>query len=151
MLDYRWVKRDRWKFLALTGLTLKEFKALLPAFVDAYRGQYPPEKTVAGRKRQRQRATGKACDCRTAIVVHPGVSKDLSAPSRARGIIWPESIGGESVGPSSFACVARCLERPGGHAGTRGSQVCSSRAAQEGTSGLHHRWHRTAPATTAKA
>lgn len=59
MLDYRWVKRDRWKFLALTGLTLKEFKALLPAFVDAYRGQYPPEKTVAGRKRQRQRGGGR--------------------------------------------------------------------------------------------
>jgi hypothetical protein len=59
MLDYRWVKRDRRKFLALTGLTLKEFKALLPAFVEAYQGHYPPEKTVAGRKRQRQRGGGR--------------------------------------------------------------------------------------------
>ncbi len=59
MLDYHWVKRDRRKFLALTGLTLKEFKALLPAFVEAYQGHYPPEKTRAGRKRQRQRGGGR--------------------------------------------------------------------------------------------
>ena len=59
MLDYRRVKRDRRKFLALTGLTLKEFKALLPAFVEAYQGQYPPEKTVAGRKRKRHRGGGR--------------------------------------------------------------------------------------------
>jgi hypothetical protein len=59
MLDYRLLKRDRRKFLALTGLTLKEFKALLAAFVKAYQGHYPPEKTVAGRKRQRQRGGGR--------------------------------------------------------------------------------------------
>lgn len=59
MLDYRWVKRDRRKFMALTGLTLKEFKALLPTFVEAYQEHYPPEKTVAGRKRQRQRGGGR--------------------------------------------------------------------------------------------
>src|SRR5215475_3066983 len=59
MLDYRWVKRDRRQFLALTGLTLKECKALFPAFVEADQGHYPPEKTVAGRKRQRQRGGGR--------------------------------------------------------------------------------------------
>ena len=59
MLDYRRVKRDRRKFRALTGLTLKEFKALFPAFVDASQGHYPPEKTVAGRKRQRHRGGGR--------------------------------------------------------------------------------------------
>jgi Helix-turn-helix of DDE superfamily endonuclease/DDE superfamily endonuclease len=59
MLDYPQVKRDRRKFLALTGLTLKEFKVLLPAFVEAYQGHYPPEKTVAGQKRQRQCGGGR--------------------------------------------------------------------------------------------
>jgi hypothetical protein len=59
MLDYRRVKRDRRKFLALTGLTLKEFKALLPAFVEAYQRHYPSEKTVAGRKRKRQHGGGR--------------------------------------------------------------------------------------------
>lgn len=59
MLDYRLLKRDRRKFLALTGLTLKEFQALLVAFVKAYQEHYPPEKTVAGRKRQRQRGGGR--------------------------------------------------------------------------------------------
>ncbi len=59
MLDYRRVRRDRRKFLALTGLTLKEFKALLPTFVEAYQRRYPPEKTVAGRKRKRHRGGGR--------------------------------------------------------------------------------------------
>lgn len=36
MIEYIEVSRDRRKFLALTGLTLKEFKILLPAFAEAY-------------------------------------------------------------------------------------------------------------------
>jgi len=47
------LKRDRRKFLALTGLTLKEFKILLPAFEQAYQARYPENKTAAGRKRKR--------------------------------------------------------------------------------------------------
>ena len=59
MLDYTRVKRDRRKFLALTGLTRKEFKALLPAFVEAYPQPSPREKTQAGRARKRHSGGGR--------------------------------------------------------------------------------------------
>jgi hypothetical protein len=53
MPKYTELKRDRRKFLALTGLTLKEFKDLLPAFTEAYHLRYVGRKTLAGRKRKR--------------------------------------------------------------------------------------------------
>ena len=53
MLEYAKLKRDRHKFLALTGLTVKEFKVLLPPFSKAYHRVYKSEQTLAGRKRQR--------------------------------------------------------------------------------------------------
>lgn len=59
MLEYRTLKRDRRKFLALTGLTLKEFKALLPSFIEAYRLTYLSHKTLAGKKRKRQVGGGR--------------------------------------------------------------------------------------------
>jgi hypothetical protein len=59
MLNYTQLKRDRRKFLALTGLTPKEFQALLPAFEKAYGKRYTPERTLTGRKRQRQRGGGR--------------------------------------------------------------------------------------------
>ncbi len=54
MLEYTELKRNRRRFLALTGLTLKEFRALLPFFVQAYGRTYEGDKTVAGEQRQRQ-------------------------------------------------------------------------------------------------
>lgn len=59
MLDYTQLKGDRRKFLALTGLTLREFQALLPAFEQAYRKRYPPEKTLTRRKRKRRMGAGR--------------------------------------------------------------------------------------------
>lgn len=59
MLEYSTLKSDRRKFLALTGLTPKEFKALLPSFSEAYRRQYAGHKTQAGKKRQRQVGGGR--------------------------------------------------------------------------------------------
>jgi Helix-turn-helix of DDE superfamily endonuclease/DDE superfamily endonuclease len=59
MLEYRMLKRERRTFLALTGLTLKEFKALLPPFTEAYRRQYAGHKTLAGKKRKRQAGGGR--------------------------------------------------------------------------------------------
>lgn len=59
MIKYTELKRDRRKFLALTGLTPKEFNALLPAFAQAYERRYPPDKTLAGRKRRRHRGGGR--------------------------------------------------------------------------------------------
>jgi hypothetical protein len=59
MLTYGTLKRDRRKFLALTGLTLREFKALLPPFTEGYRRRYTGPKTLAGKKRKRQVGGGR--------------------------------------------------------------------------------------------
>ena len=59
MLEYAVLKRDRRKFLAFTGLTIKEFKLLLPAFAKAYRERYQGAKTLAGHRRQRQVGGGR--------------------------------------------------------------------------------------------
>jgi|WetSurMetagenome_2_1015567.scaffolds.fasta_scaffold188190_1 hypothetical protein len=59
MLTFTTLKRDRRKFLALTGLTLKEFKILLPAFEKAYQAQYAGAKTATGRKRKRKAGGGR--------------------------------------------------------------------------------------------
>lgn len=59
MLAYKMLKEEWRKFLALTGLTLKEFKALLPPFTEAYRRKYAGRKTLAGKKRKRQVGGGR--------------------------------------------------------------------------------------------
>ena len=59
MLTYAKLKRNRRKFLALTGLTPKEFQLLLPAFERAYARRFPPNRTVRGTMRQRQRGGGR--------------------------------------------------------------------------------------------
>jgi Helix-turn-helix of DDE superfamily endonuclease/DDE superfamily endonuclease len=59
MLRYDQLKRNRRKFLALTGLTPREFKLLLPAFERAYGQTYPVDKTQAGKRRKRQVGGGR--------------------------------------------------------------------------------------------
>jgi Helix-turn-helix of DDE superfamily endonuclease/DDE superfamily endonuclease len=59
MIEYAKLKRDRRKLLALTGLTLTEFRALRPAFEKAYRQHYAQDKTLADRKRKRQWGGGR--------------------------------------------------------------------------------------------
>lgn len=59
MLTYTKLKRTRRKCVALTGLTPKEFSALLPAFARAYTEQYPAEKTLSGKSRTRQVGGGR--------------------------------------------------------------------------------------------
>jgi hypothetical protein len=59
MLAYKLLKEERRKFLALTGLTLKEFKALLPSFTEAYRRKYASRRTLAGKRRKRQVGGGR--------------------------------------------------------------------------------------------
>jgi len=59
MLAYKLLKEERRKFLALTGLTLKEFKALLPSFTEAYRRKYAGRRTLAGQRRKRQVGGGR--------------------------------------------------------------------------------------------
>ncbi len=59
MLTYDELQHHSRKFLALTGLTPKEFKTLLPAFEQAYTQRYPAHKTHAGKSRQRQAGAGR--------------------------------------------------------------------------------------------
>ena len=59
MLTYAKIKSNRRKFLALTGLTPKEFDLLWPAFERAYGRRDPPSKTRAGANRQRQAGGGR--------------------------------------------------------------------------------------------
>src|SRR5664279_5807573 len=59
MLEYTQLKTDRRKFLAMTGLTLKEFQLLLPAFEKAYQKGHTLTKTLAGRKRKRRAGGGR--------------------------------------------------------------------------------------------
>lgn len=53
MLQYKEVRRNKGKFLALTSLTDKEFKDLLPYFEEVYSEAYQGKKTLAGIKRKR--------------------------------------------------------------------------------------------------
>ena len=59
MLTYSKIKSNRRKFLALTGITPKEFKLLLPAFQGAYARRYPATTTLAGAPRQRHVGGGR--------------------------------------------------------------------------------------------
>lgn len=59
MLRYDQLKRKHRKFLAVTGLTPKEFQTLVPAFERAYQRAHPVHKTLAGKPRQRQAGGGR--------------------------------------------------------------------------------------------
>jgi DDE superfamily endonuclease len=53
MMTYTELQSDRRRFLALTGLTGREFQLLLPAFARSYERLYQPDQTLAGQPRQR--------------------------------------------------------------------------------------------------
>lgn len=59
VLTYTHLKHNRRKFLALTGLTPKEFQAVLPAFERAYARRHPPTKTITGNPRKRKAGGGR--------------------------------------------------------------------------------------------
>lgn len=59
MLTYPKLKRNRRKCLALTGLTPKEVRVLLPAFARAYAARYPADRTMTGQRRQRKPGGGR--------------------------------------------------------------------------------------------
>ena len=59
MLHYDQLKQNPRKHLALTGLTPKEFKLLLPAFERAYTRAYPLHKTQTGQSRKRKAGGGR--------------------------------------------------------------------------------------------
>src|SRR5262245_37102694 len=100
MLEYTRLKRNPRQFLALTGLTVKEFQILLPAFRAAYQEQYAGPKTMARRKRKRQAGGGRKGQLKTweqkllFILVHQKtyplqvVLGELFGLSQARANIW---------------------------------------------------------------
>src|SRR3989442_5351002 len=59
MLEYKRLKKNRRKFVALTGLTPKEFRVLLPAFCEVYDRSRPVDKTQSGKTRQRKAGGGR--------------------------------------------------------------------------------------------
>src|SRR5437763_193868 len=59
MMTYDTLSTQSRSFLAMTGLTLAEFRDLLPAFEAAYERTYPPDRTADGRARQRWPGAGR--------------------------------------------------------------------------------------------
>lgn len=100
MLEYTQLKRNPRKFLALTGLTVREFKVLLPAFIAAYEKKYAGNKTLARRKRKRQVGGGRQGQLKTGeqkllfILVHQKtyplqvVLGELFGLSQSRANAW---------------------------------------------------------------
>jgi Helix-turn-helix of DDE superfamily endonuclease/DDE superfamily endonuclease len=58
MVTYTTLQTDRRQFLALTGLTLREFQLLLTALPQAYQRVYPADQTTEGQPRQRSAGGG---------------------------------------------------------------------------------------------
>lgn len=59
MLEYARLRKNKREFLALTGLTVKEFDELHEAFRDAYEQSHPVDKTSSGRPRKRSVGGGR--------------------------------------------------------------------------------------------
>lgn len=65
VLEYERLAKDRRRFLALTGLTPKEFAELHRAFRRAYERAHPEGKTAAGKARKRKEGGGRKSRLRT--------------------------------------------------------------------------------------
>src|SRR4051794_4615508 len=59
MMTYDTISKQARPFLAMTGLTLAEFRDLLPAFEAAYERTYSPDRTADGQPRQRWPGAGR--------------------------------------------------------------------------------------------
>ena len=65
MLKYKTLKKRPRELLAATGLTAKEFEALLTVFAETYAADMPEDQTVEGKPRQRRRGGGGQATLRT--------------------------------------------------------------------------------------
>jgi hypothetical protein len=65
VLEYKHLKKNRRKFLALTGLTPKEFNLLLPVFCQVYEETRAGATTPSGKTRQRTVGGGRKGQLRT--------------------------------------------------------------------------------------
>jgi hypothetical protein len=59
MVTYNTLSAQARPFLAMTGVTLTEFRDLLPAFEAAYERTFPPDRTADGQARQRWPGAGR--------------------------------------------------------------------------------------------
>src|SRR5438132_7946961 len=59
MVNYKTLSTQPRPFLAMTGLTLAEFRDLLVAFETAYEQAHPADQTAAGQPRQRYPGAGR--------------------------------------------------------------------------------------------
>src|SRR5690242_2414196 len=59
MVTYNTLSTQAGPFLAMTGLTVAEFRELLAAFEAAYERSYPPDQTAQGHPRQRWPGAGR--------------------------------------------------------------------------------------------
>ena len=65
MTSYEKLKKQPKRFLALTGLTHREFQELLMAFGQAYEELYPARKTLAGKRRKRKAGGGRRSELKS--------------------------------------------------------------------------------------
>jgi hypothetical protein len=65
MVQYNELIKHPTRFLALTGLTQKEFQALLPWFKKAFEASLPSKKTLTGKKRKRAIGAGRKAVLKT--------------------------------------------------------------------------------------
>jgi hypothetical protein len=65
VLEYQQLRKNRRRFLALTGLTPQEFVELHRTFREAYAKAHPEDKTAQGHRRQRQAGGGRKGRLRT--------------------------------------------------------------------------------------
>ena len=59
MMTYNTLSTQAQPFLAMTGLTIAEFRDLLPAYETAYDRIYPPDRTAEGKSRRRWPGAGR--------------------------------------------------------------------------------------------
>ncbi len=130
MLTYEQLKKQPRRFLALTGLTHREFKTLVPAFVRAYQKQYPAERTQAGKPRQRNPGGGRATALASPearllfVLVYQKtyalqiVQGELFGLGQAQANYWIHHL---------LARLTSDVKRLGLHTGARGFAICQAR------------------------
>ena len=129
MMTYTDLRTNRRKFLALTGLTLAEFELLLPAFSRRYEELYLPDRTLAGRPRQRFAGGGRKGVLDSAeqkLLFMLVLSQGLSSASPLGRTLWLESVPGELLDSSPVADSALGLGRLGCSPGARPRPLCEA-------------------------
>ena len=116
MLEYKRLKKDRRRLLALTGLTHKEFVALHQAFRTAYATVYPEDKTADGSVRKRQAGGGRKGQLGTTeqkLLFSLVYQKTYPLQALLGESLWAEPVAREPVDPAVAADSAASAGRVG--------------------------------------